>query len=173
MDVEMIERACADCGRVFTPDRYNAWRPILYCGPSCGRIGRRRSRYGWRFNKFENDPEWAAQARARSAKCQRDLRARKKAAKAAAAEAAARREEAERMEADSVRKAAEAEAAAIRRTALLLFGLCADLSGSETPEEVARFSARMLAKGSRLGGLEALPAHQSTYAFPSQATAGP
>ena len=167
------ERECAECGRGFTPDCYNAWRPILYCGPSCARVGRRRSRYGWRFNKFENDPEWAAQARACSAKCQRDRRAREKAARAAAAEAAARREEAERAEADAVRKAVDAEAAAIRQTALLLFGLCADLSGSETPEEVARFSARMLDKGVRLGGLEALPARQSTYAFPAQATGGP
>jgi len=160
---------CAECGKVFRPDRYNAWRERLYCGPSCALAGRRRSQRGWRLNRLETDPEWAAQARARSASCQRARRARIRDAKAAAAEAEAevlRRQD----DADAVRKASEA---AMRHTALLLFGLCADLSGSKTPEEVARFSAMMMDKGARLGGSGAFQARQSTYAFHPQASGGP
>ncbi len=160
---------CAECGKVFRPDRYNSWRERLYCGPSCALTGRKRSQRDWRLKKFETDPEWAAQARALSAVCQKARRAAIKASKTAAAEVegmALRRRE----EADKARGAAEA---ATRQTALLLFGLCADLSDSKTPEEVARFSAMMVDKGVRLGGASALQARQSTYAFQPQVSAGP
>ena len=148
---------CAECGKVFRPDHYNAWRERLYCGPSCALAGRRQSQRVWCVKQFETDPEWAAQARARSAACQRARRARIRDAKAAAAEAEAAVSRS-KVEAGDTREAAET---AVRQTALLLFGLCADLSGSKTPEEVAR-----------LGGTSAFHARQSTYAFHPQVSGG-